>query len=164
MTSTLATTPTATTPTVALRASGAALPRYAHRRGTRGFAAFVTGLAGFVVLGVGAVVLPNTAVDRLAMSWLIPLTITFGIAHFAAVYGLVRRRAWSTSLVGYLAAIGIGIAAYGLLVTLTGLDPIGAMSSLPREQARAEGVGLLLWMIGLWVVAARWAARAARPS
>ena len=25
------------------------LPRYAHRRGTRGFAAFVTVLAGFVV-------------------------------------------------------------------------------------------------------------------
>ena len=35
------------------------LPRYAHRRGTRGFAAFVIGLAGFVVLGVGAVVLPT---------------------------------------------------------------------------------------------------------
>ena len=39
--------------------SSTSLPRHAHRRGTRGFAAFVTLLAGFVVLGVGAVVLPN---------------------------------------------------------------------------------------------------------
>ena len=36
------------------------LPRHADRRGTRGFAAFVVGLAGFVVLGIGAVVLPST--------------------------------------------------------------------------------------------------------
>lgn len=136
------------------------LPRSAHRRGTRGFGAFVIGLAGFVVLGVGAVVLPSLSFDRIAMSWLIPLTIAFGIGHFVAVFGLIRGRAWSASLTGYLAAIGIGLAAYGLLVTMTGLDPFGATSSLPGEQARAEGVGLLIWMIGLWLVAFR-AARAA---
>lgn len=135
------------------------LPRYAHRRGTRGFAAFVVGLAGFVVLGVGAVVLPNTSFDRLAMSWLIPLSVAFGIAHFVAAIGLIRRRAWSATLTGYLGAIGIGVAVYGLLVTVTGLDPFGATSSLPGDQARAEGVGLLLWMIGLWAVGARFAFR-----
>jgi hypothetical protein len=150
--------------TASHRASRTLLPRYAHRRGTRGFAAFAIGLAGFVVLGVGAVVLPNTAFDRLAMSWLIPLTVAFGIGHFVAAFGLIWRRDWSASLTGYLAAIGIGIAAYGLLVTLTGLDPFGATSSLPGDQAQAEGIGLLLWMIGLWVVAARYAARAVRPS
>jgi len=59
--------------------SGAApLPRYAHRRGTRGFAAVVSTLAGLMVLGVGAVVLPTTALDRLALSWLIPLTVVLG--------------------------------------------------------------------------------------
>ena len=153
-----------TAATASLPTSRTALPRYAYRRGTRGFAAFVIGLAGFVVLGVGAVVLPNTAFDPVAMSWLIPLTVAFGIGHFVAVYGLIRRRDWSASLTGYLAAAGIGIAAYGLLVTLTGLDPFGATSSLPGDQARADGVGLLLWMIGLWVVAFRYAARAVRPS
>lgn len=152
------------TAAASLQASRTALPSYAYRRGTRGFAAFVIGLAGFVVLGIGAVVLPNTAFDRLAMSWLIPLTVAFGIGHFVAVYGLIRRRDWSAGLTGYLAAIGIGIAAYGLLVTLTGLDPFGATSSLPGDQARSEGVGLLLWMIGLWVVAFRYASRAVRPS
>ncbi len=133
------------------------VPRHAYRRGTRGFAAFVTGLAGLVVLGVGAVVLPESSLDRLALSWLIPLTVGFGVAHLVAAYGLVRRRAWSRDLVGYLAAIGIGLAAYGLILMLTGQDPFGATSRTPSDRAWAEGFGLLLWMIGLWVVAARYA-------
>jgi hypothetical protein len=137
--------------------SSTTLPRYAHRRGTRGFAAFVTLLAGFVVLGVGAVVLPTTTLGSLALSWLVPLTVAFGIGHFVAVYGLVRRRSWSFALTGYLAAIGLGVVAYGLLLALTGLDPFGATSTLPAAQASAEGVGLLLWMSGLWLVAARYA-------
>jgi ABC-type nickel/cobalt efflux system permease component RcnA len=141
----------------------ATLPRYAHRRGTRGFAAFVTGLAGFVVLGVGAVVLPTVQIDSIALSWLIPLTVAFGVAHFVAAYGLIRRRAWSARLVGYLAAIGIGIAAYGLILTLTGMDPFGATSKLPSARAWAEGLGLLIWMIGLWLIAARYAFKAFRP-
>ena len=131
------------------------VPRYAHRRGTRGLAAFVTALAGFVVLGFGAVVLPTTSLDPLALSWLVPLSVAFGIAHFSAAYGLIRRRSWSASLTGYLAAIGIGVAAYGLLLALTGLDPFGATSTLPLAQASAEGVGLMIWMIGLWSLAAR---------
>jgi hypothetical protein len=135
------------------------LARPAHRRGTRGFAAVVMGLAGFVVLGIGVVVLPTTQLDRLAMSWLILLTVGFGIAHFVAAFGLIRRSAWSAGLTGYLGAIGIGVAAYGLLVTVTGLDPFGATSSLPAEQARAEGFGLLVWMIGLWLVGVRFAFR-----
>jgi hypothetical protein len=140
------------------------LPRHAYRRGTRAFAAFVVGLAGFVVLGVGAVVLPTTGLDRIALSWLIPLTVAFGVAHFAAAFGLLRRRGWGASLTGYVAAVGTGIAAYGLLVTLTGLDPFASTSSLPGEAARAQGVGLLIWMTGLWLLAAPYAARAVRPS
>jgi uncharacterized membrane protein YagU involved in acid resistance len=135
-----------------------------RRRGTRGFGAFVTAIAGFVSLAVGTVVLPATSLDRIALSWLIPLTIAFGIAHFVAVIGLVRGRAWSARLTGYLAAIGIGVAAYGLLVTLTGLDPFGASSSLPANEARAEGLGLMVWMIGLWLVAARFAVRGIVPA
>jgi hypothetical protein len=90
--------------------------------------------------------------------------VAFGIAHFVAAFGLIRRRDWSASLTGYLAAIGIGVAAYGLLVTLTGLDPFGATSSLPSDQARAEGVGLLIWMAGLWLLAVRSATKAVRPA
>jgi len=139
------------------------LPRYAHRRGTRGFAAFVIVIAGFVVLGVGAVVLPSVKLDSIAASWLIPLTVAFGLAHFVAAYGLIRRRDWGGRLVGYLAAIGIGVAAYGLILTLTGMDPFGATSKLPSSRAWAEGLGLLIWMIGLWLGAARYAFKAIRP-
>jgi hypothetical protein len=135
------------------------IPRYAHRRGTRGFAALVIGLAGLVVLGVGLVVLPESSLDRLALSWLIPVTVAFGLAHLVAAYGLVRRRAWSPALTGYLAAVGIGVAAYGLLLMVTGQDPFGATSRTPSDRAWAEGLGLLVWMIGLWVVAARYAVK-----
>ena len=138
------------------------LPRHAHRRGTRGFAAFVVGLAGFVVLGVGVVVLPNTSLESIALSWLVPLTVAFGLAHFVAAYGLIRRRAWSAALTGYLAAIGLGVVAYGLLLSLTGPDPFAATSTLPSERASVEGVGLLVWMSGLWVVGARFAFKAFR--
>ena len=140
------------------------LPRHAYRRGTRWFAAVTIGLAGLVVLGIGAVVLPTTSLDRLALSWLIPLTVAFGIDHGVAAVGLVRRSAWAASLTGYLAAIGVGVAVYGLLVTLTGLDPFGATSALPGDVARAQGVGLLVWMTGLWLLAARKATRAGRAS
>jgi hypothetical protein len=144
--------------------SQAVLPRHAHRRGTRGFAAFLVTLAGLVVLGIGVVVLPTISLDRVAMSWLITLSVVFAIAHVVAAVGLVRHSAWSPVLTSYVAAIGIGVAAYGLLVTLTGLDPFGATSSLPADRARAEGVGLLLWMIGLWTVGARFAIRGFRRS
>ena len=46
--------------------------------------------------------------------------------------------------------------------------PFGATSTLPSDRAWAEGVGLLIWMIGLWLVAARYrlqgrSARSGRP-
>ena len=146
-----------------MNARNTAVPRHALRRGTRGFAAFVTGLAGLVVLGVGAVVLPASSLDGLALAWLVPLAVAFGLAHLVAAYGLVRRRAWSRSLVGYLAAIGIGAAAYGLLLVLTGLDPFSATSHAASAGASAKGLGLLLWMIGLWIVAARYAFKGIVP-
>ena len=89
--------------------------------------------------------------------------VVFGVAHVVAAYGLLRRRAWSGDLVGYLATIGIGVAAYGLLLTLTGADPFGATSALPSDRAWAEGVGLLVWMIGVWLVAARYALKGVPP-
>jgi hypothetical protein len=133
------------------------LPRTAHRRGTRGFAASVTLLAGFAVLGIGAVVLPNSTLSSLALSWLVPLTVAFGIGHLVAAYGQIRGRAWSAALTGYLAAVGLGVTAYGALLVLTGLDPFAITSTRPAAEASAQGVGLLLWMSGLWLVAARFA-------
>jgi hypothetical protein len=131
----------------------------ARRRGTRGFAAVVTTLAGLVVLAVGFVVLPSSGIGGVLLGWTTILAGVFGIAHLVAVVGLVRARPWSARLVGYLAAIGIGVAGYGLLVTLTGLDPFGATSATPAAAARSQGIGLLVWMTGMWLVAARSALR-----
>lgn len=134
-----------------------------RRRGTRGFAAIVTGLAGAVVLAAGLAPAGAAGVDPTVRSWLVILAVAFALAHLAAVVGLVRARPWSARLVGYLAAIGIGVASYVLLVTLTGLDPFGATSALSADAARAEGVGLAIWMIGLWLVAVRFAVRGFPP-
>ncbi len=139
------------------------LPRHALRRGTRGFAAIVTLLAGAVVLGAGTIAAPRAALDPAFVSWLVIASLVFGGAHVVAAYGLIRRSAWSGVLVGYLATIGIAVAAYGLLLTVTGTDPFGATSSLPSDRAWAEGVGLLVWMIGVWLVAARYALRGVPP-
>ncbi len=130
-----------------------------RRRGTRGFAAVVTALAGFVSLAAGLVVASSPSIDATTRSWVVILAVSFAIAHAFAVVGLIRARRWAARLVGYLAAIGVGVASYALLVTLTGLDPFGATSALPAGQARAEGLGLSIWMIGVWLVALRYALR-----
>ncbi len=54
--------------------SSSTLPRNAHRRGTRGFAAIVTLLAGSVVLGVGAAWSAERRARLGFVSWLVPLT------------------------------------------------------------------------------------------
>ena len=135
------------------------VPRHALRRGTRGFGAVVLVLIATITLAVAVFVLPSAPLDRLALSWLIPLTFAFGIAHLAATYGIARRRAWVVSLTTNLAMIGIGVAAFGILLSLTGADPFGPTSALPAERARSEGIGLLIWMIGAWSVAARFVVR-----
>src|SRR4029077_4399740 len=78
------------------------LPRYAHRRGTRGFAAIVTLLAGAVVLAAGTIAAPRAALDPAFVSWLVIGSLVFGVAHVVAAYGLIRRSAWSGVMVGYL--------------------------------------------------------------
>jgi len=118
-------------------------------RGTRGFAAFLTLLNGFVVLGATLFVVPTLPIDSLAATWAVILGTTVGIAHFVAVVGLIRGRRWSASLVGYVATIGIGISVFGALVAATGLSIFGA--------ERATSVGFFLWMIGTYLVAARFA-------
>jgi hypothetical protein len=118
-------------------------------RGSRGFAAFVTGLNGFVVLGAALFVVPTLGIDEIAARWAVILGVVAGLAHVAAVVGLVRGRRWSAKLVGYLAATGIALAAFGALLALTG-QTLGGPD-------RATAFGFFAWMIGTWAVAARFA-------
>jgi hypothetical protein len=126
-----------------------AYDRVRFHRGTRGFAAFVTGLNGGVVLGAALFVVPTLGLDSIAASWAVILGVAAGIAHFIAVVGLVRGRRWSARLVGYLAAAGIAVAGFGALVAATGVEVFGA--------DRATAFGFFAWMIGAWAVAASFA-------
>ena len=129
-------------------------PRHARRRGTRGFAAVVTGLVGAIVLAVGAVVLPASSLSSGLLAWLIPSTVVLGLAHFLAVAGLILGRSWSGSLVAGLAAVGIGAMAFLTLVLVAGPDPLVAPGH-GVGASPADGIGLFAWMTGLWAVAGR---------
>jgi hypothetical protein len=123
-----------------------------YHRGSRGFAAFVTGLNAAVLLGLALFVTPALALPQPAASWFVILAGGAGIGHVAAVVGLIRGRAWSGALVGYLAAAGIAVAGFGALAAATGLDVFGA--------ERGTTVGFSIWMIGSWLVATRFALKA----
>ena len=87
--------------------------RVRFHRGSRGFAAFVTGLNGAILLGLALFVTPTLGLDQPASSWFVILAGGAGIGHLVAVVGLIRGRAWSGALVGYLAAAGIAVAGFG---------------------------------------------------
>jgi len=119
------------------------------QRGTRGFAAFITLLDGFVVLGMSLAVAPSFEVPPLAATWAVMLGTAAGVAHLVAVVGLIRGRRWAASLVGYLATGGIAVAGFGALLAVTGMSIFGA--------DRATTFGFFAWMIAWWLVAARYA-------
>lgn len=128
------------------------------QRGTRGFAAFVTALNGFAVLGASLVVAPAAGLPAPLDAWIVILGSAAGIAHLVAAVGLVRARSWAPNLVGYLAAAGIGTAVFALLMIVRANEAIlGA--------ADATAIGFFVWMIGTWAIAARFARKAyTRPS
>ena len=148
---------------VASNVSTPAVPAHALRRGTRGFGAVVLFLTGVIVSAVTLFVLPSTALPQDVLTILIPLAIVFSVAHFVAMYGLIRRRAWVASLTFNLAAIGLGVAAFGCLLLVTGLDPFGRPGAEAALESRVQIVGLLVWLAGSWIVAGSFAARGMAP-
>ncbi len=126
--------------------------RVRYHRGSRGFAAFVTGLNAAILMGLALFVTPTLGLEQPAPSWFVILAGGAGIGHVAAVVGLIRGRAWSGSLVGYLAAAGIAVAAFGALAAATGLEIFGAQ--------RGNAIGFFVWLIGSWLLATRYALRA----
>jgi len=128
------------------------------QRGTRGFAAFITALNGFAVLGASLVVAPAVDLPDPLGAWVVILGTFAGIAHFVAVVGLVRARDWAPDLVSYLAAAGIGVSVFALLM-------IGRAGEAVLGAADATAIGFFAWMIVTWLIAMRFARKAyARPS
>jgi hypothetical protein len=119
-------------------------------RGTRGFAAFLTIINGLAMLAVGALVAPRSDLGSPLVAWLTIIGIAAGLAHFVAVYGLIRGRRWSGSLVAYLAAGGIGASVFAFLMIARAGESIFGASD-------ASTVGFFVWMIGSWLVAMRFA-------
>jgi hypothetical protein len=126
--------------------------RVRYHRGSRGFAAFVTGLNAAILLGLALFVSPTLGLGQPAASWFVILAGGAGIGHVAAVVGLIRGHPWSGALVGYLAAAGIAVAGFGALAGATGLDILGSRGG--------TAVGFFVWMIGSWLVATRFALKA----
>lgn len=140
-----------------------AVPAHALRRGTRGFAAVVLFLTGMIVFAVTVFVLPSIALSGTLLTALIMLMVAFGIAHLVAIYGVLRRRPWAVSLTLYLLAIGLGLVAFVTLMLWARVDPLapsGAESTVP---ARIQVLGLLVWLAGSWIVAARFVVRGMAP-
>jgi hypothetical protein len=123
------------------------------QRGTRGFAAFVTLINGFVTLGLATVVAPSAGLPEPLLSWIVIGGLAAGIVQLAAVIGLVRARRWARSAVAYTAAAGIGTAAFSLLMLTRAGEPVlGA--------ADQTAIGFFVWMIGAWLVASRFVFKA----
>ena len=127
------------------------------QRGTRGFAAFVTIINGLAVLAFGAVVAPRSDIGYPLVAWLTIIGIAAGLAHLVAVYGLIRGRRWSGSLVAYLAAAGIGASVFAILM-------IGRAGEAILGASDATAIGFFVWMIGSWIVAARFALKPFRTA
>ena len=141
-----------------------AVPSHALRRGTRGFAAVVLGLAAMIVLAVSIFVLPASAIDAGLLVLLVPLGIAFGIAHLVAIWGTLRRRRWAVRLTLYLMAAGLGTAAFVLLLVATGVDPFLPAGADPTLQGRIDTVGLVVWLVGSWIVGPRFVVRGLAPA
>ena len=137
----------------------APLPAHALRRGTRGFAAVVLFLTGSIVSALTLFVLPASAIARIPLTFLIVLGVVFSIAHFVAMYGLIRRRGWAAPLTLYIVAIGLGLVAFGVLTIATGFDPLGRPEAEATLASRVQVIGLLVWLAGSWIVAGRFAVR-----
>jgi len=127
-----------------------AVPAHALRRGTRGFAAVVLFLTGVIVFAVTAFVIPSIALSGTLLTALVLLGIGYGIAHFVAIYGVLRRRPWAVSITLYLLAIGLGLIAFGTLMLWARVDPLAAAGAESTAPARVQVLGLFVWLAASW--------------
>lgn len=108
-------------------------------RGSRlaaGFLLFLTGTAAAVV-SVG--VLPDVLGPQ--GPWVVTtLAIAVAIAHFVALVGIGRGRAWGRDLAVSLAEAGGGLAVAALIAVALGADPLHA------------GAGFAGWMLSLYAL------------
>lgn len=113
-------------------------------RGSRLAASFLLLLTGSAVMALGVAVLPR-AIGPGGAWILVPTVVAFGVAHFVALAGVARGRGWGRQLAVTTAEIGGGIAIASLVALVLGANPLMATG-------RADGLGFVAWMIGMYAL------------
>lgn len=110
-------------------------------RGSRLAASFLLFLTGAAATAVAIGVLPGTIGP--GGPWaIVVVAVAFGIAHFFALVGVARARAWGRDLAVSLAEAGGGIAIAAIVVGMIGRVPAGS----------ADGRGLAVWMLTMYAL------------
>jgi hypothetical protein len=116
-------------------------------RGSRLAASFLLFLTGTAATAIGLAVVPS-----LVEAWpVVALAVAFGIAHFVALFGIARGREWGRTLGVAIAEAAGGISFAALIAIAMGANPF-AGSSLPSQQALANGTGLVAWSLAMYVL------------
>lgn len=111
-------------------------------RGSRLAATFLLLLTGAAAAAISLAVLPG--VVGVGGAWvLVPLALAFAIAHFAALLGLARGRAWGRTLAVSVAEAGGGLSIAAAFAVLLGPVDGGARTTL---------FGLALWATAVYAL------------
>ena len=110
-------------------------------RGSRLAASFLLFLTGSAATAIGFGVAPSAG--GLAPI-LVTLIAVFGIAHFAALFGLARGREWGRQLAVTIAEIGGGVSFAGLVAIALGANPFGG--------SVGTGTGLVAWTLAMYLL------------
>lgn len=117
-------------------------------RGSRIAASFLLFLTGTAVGAVTLGVLPG-AIGPTGPWLVVVLALALTIAHFVALVGVARGRAWGRDLAVSIAEAGGGLAIAALIAIATGADPLGPGAA---DAGRADRAGLAAWTLALYAL------------
>ena len=117
-------------------------------RGSRLAASFLLVLTGSAATAFGVGVAPSLV----GAAWPIAfVAVACGIAHFVALFGIARAREWGRTLTLTIAQLGGGLSFAALFAIALGANPFSG-STLPAQQALANGTGLVAWSLAMYTL------------
>jgi hypothetical protein len=108
-------------------------------RGSRLAASFLLVLTGTAATAIGFGVAPGLV----GAAW--------PIAFVGIAFGIARAREWGRTLTLTIAQIGGGLAFATLFAIALGANPFSG-STLPAQQALANGTGLVAWSLAMYTL------------
>jgi hypothetical protein len=115
-------------------------------RGSRLAASFLLFLTGSAATAIGFGVAPSAGGIA---PILVTLIAVFGIAHFAALFGLARGREWGRQLAVTIAEIGGGFSFAAIVAIALGAHPF---SSAAVPVAQTNSLGLAAWSLAMYLL------------